>query len=101
MAGWQEGREDQEHDRLWAVLEQWDHATPPPGGYRPVEETMARIDAKHAERERERRDRPPRMTRIARWPAFACSVRGPRRASCATSFGHPRTLRSRPRPKTC
>ncbi|HEV8274644.1 MAG TPA: hypothetical protein VGQ26_02955, partial [Streptosporangiaceae bacterium] len=54
---WQEGREDQEHDRLWTVLEQWDHATPPPGGYRPVDETMARIDAKHAERERERRDR--------------------------------------------
>jgi hypothetical protein len=53
---WQEGREEQEHDRLWTVLAQWDHATPPPGGYPPVEETMAGIDAERAERERERRD---------------------------------------------
>jgi hypothetical protein len=54
---WEEGREDQEHDRIWNVLKQWEHAAPPPGGYRPVEEIRADLDAKQAERDKQRQAR--------------------------------------------
>lgn len=51
---WQEGRRDEEDERLHKVLEQWDHAAPPVGGYLSVSDLEARLDAKQARREEER-----------------------------------------------
>lgn len=51
---WQEHRRDEEHDRLFNVLGQWDHATPPPGGYLSDEEVRARLDAQQDQRHQDR-----------------------------------------------
>ncbi|WP_147268322.1 hypothetical protein [Spongiactinospora rosea] len=54
---WQEGRERRERERLHRILEQWDHAAPPPGGYLSKEELDAEFAAKRAQREEERQRR--------------------------------------------
>lgn len=54
---WQDGRAEREHDLIWDVVKQWDHATPPSGGYVSDGELQARLDAKHAELEQQRQAR--------------------------------------------
>jgi hypothetical protein len=53
---WEPGRRKAEEDRRHAVLEEWDHAEPPPGGYKyeTAEEWEAEWDAQEAERKRQR-----------------------------------------------
>ncbi len=60
---WQEGRQEQEHDLIRNVISQWDHATPPPGGYLTEEQLEGMLDAGHAERETERRTQAARYDR--------------------------------------
>lgn len=68
---WQEGRRQEEHDRLWKVLEQWDHAAPPVGGYLSDDDlqVQARLDAKQARREEQR------ALRAARYDKERAAVR--------------------------
>ncbi len=54
---WQDGRRQEEEGRVMAVIGQWDHATPPPGGYMTAQQLEARLDAGHAERESQRQAR--------------------------------------------
>jgi hypothetical protein len=54
---WQEGRPQQERDRAMGVLREWNHATPPPGGYIADEDIQSYLAAKAAERESERQAR--------------------------------------------
>ncbi|WUI01561.1 hypothetical protein OHR68_06995 [Spirillospora sp. NBC_00431] len=54
---WEEGQRDKEHQQLIAVLKQWNHASPPPGGYLSSEELEARWDAREKSRDEARRAR--------------------------------------------
>lgn len=53
---WQSGAVQDAQERRRAVLAEWDHADPPPGGYKfeTGEQIQAEFDARHAARERER-----------------------------------------------
>ncbi len=53
---WKPGVVKAERDKRDAVLAEWDHAEPPPGGYKheTLEQLQAEWDARDAERERER-----------------------------------------------
>jgi hypothetical protein len=53
---WEPGRSKAEEDRHRAVIHEWDHAEPPPGGYKyeSAEQRSAEWDAKQAERKRQR-----------------------------------------------
>jgi hypothetical protein len=57
---WQEGRREQEHDRQWAVLNEWSNGAPEPDdGGDPGAATKAYLDEmdRRTEAERERRAR--------------------------------------------
>jgi hypothetical protein len=53
---WKPGAVKAEHDKRDAVLDEWDHAEPPPGGYKyeTDEQLQTEWDARDAERKRER-----------------------------------------------
>jgi hypothetical protein len=51
---WQVGQQQLEGDRVRAVISQWDHATPPPGGYLTGEQLQTHLNARQAERDSQR-----------------------------------------------
>ena len=54
---WQEGQADEDHRQLIAVLKQWEHVSPPPGGYLRRETLEAHWDAEEKSRAEARRAR--------------------------------------------
>jgi hypothetical protein len=101
---WQEGRRDQEHDRVWRVVRKWDNGAPE-GDYTEEEaEALGQAELDEVKRAWRRTEGagltswPKRMTRTASICACACCERNLTPRSSRTFLRHPPTRRSRRTP---
>lgn len=79
--GWQEGRRDQEHDRLREIISEWPIGVPEASEEEAETFAQAEMDpldeSLKADRNAERTSRPGHMTKIVSFCGFACCEPSP------------------------